>query len=158
MAAQQAAKMYDNSDVRVIESKSIGECYAALTMYDTGSGDTDEIEKELNSAMQGVVTAYISKCVRNTEMDGFMLSEGQYIGFVDKEIVSADNCRQDTAVMLADRLDFTDREICIIVRGTDSQEEEAEMIAEHIRKAHPGREVYVINGGQEIYSYIMIVE
>ena len=39
-----------------------------------------------------------------------------YSTFVGKEIVSADNDRRDTACMLADKLDFTDREICILVR------------------------------------------
>ena len=158
LAAKQAAKLYADSDVRVIESRSIGDCYAVLTMLDTSSGDADEIEREMTEAMNGVVTACVSKCIRNTEMDGFLLHDGQYIGFVGKEIVSADNDRRDTACMLADRLDFTDHEIGIIVRGADSDEAEAEEIASHIRKAHPGREVFVINGGQEIYSYILIIE
>ena len=158
LAAKQAAKLYADSDVRVIESRSIGDCYAVLTMLDTSSGNADEIEQEMIEAMNGVVTACVSKCIRNTEMSGFLLHDGQYIGFVGKEIVSADNDRRDTACMLADRLDFTDHEICIIVRGADSDETEAEEIASHIRKAHPEREVFVINGGQEIYSYILIIE
>ncbi|MBQ9429673.1 MAG: DAK2 domain-containing protein [Clostridia bacterium] len=158
LAAKQAAKLYTGADVRVIESHTIGDGYAVLSMLDVSSGDTDRIEREMNDAMQGVVTASVSKCVRNAEMDGFILSEGQYIGFVGKEIVSADNDRRDTACMLADRLDFTDREICILVRGADSTPDEAEEIAAHIRKVHSSCEVFVIDGGQEIYSYILILE
>ncbi len=158
LAAKQAAKMYSGSDVRVIESRSVGDCYAVLTMLDTDSGNADEIESEMREAMKGVTTAYVSKCIRNTEMDGFMLHDGQYIGFEGKEIVSADNDRRDTACMLADRLDFNGHEICIIVRGEDSNENEAEEIADHIRKSHCDCEVFVIDGGQEIYSYIIIIE
>ena len=158
LAAQQAAKMYEGSDIRVINSKSVGDGYAALTMLDTDSGDADLIEEELTGAMQGVVTASVSKCVRNTEMDGFMLEEGQYIGFIGKEILAADNDRRDAACMLIDRLDFTDHEICIIVRGEDSDEEETQEIVSHIKHTHRGCEVYTIDGGQEIYSYILIVE
>lgn len=158
LAAKQAAKMYSDSDVRVIESRSVGDCYAVLTMLDTDSGNADEIESEMREAMKGVTTAYVSKCIRNTEMDGFMLHDGQYIGFEGKEIVSADNDRRDTACMLADRLDFNGHEICIIVRGEDSNENEAEEIADHIRKSHCDCEVFVIDGGQEIYSYIIIIE
>ncbi|MBQ6172445.1 MAG: DAK2 domain-containing protein [Clostridia bacterium] len=158
LAAKQAAKMYSDSDVRVIESRSVGDCYAVLTMLDTDSGNADEIESEMREAMKGITTAYVSKCIRNTEMDGFMLHDGQYIGFEGKEIVSADNDRRDTACMLADRLDFNGHEICIIVRGEDSNENEAEEIADHIRKSHCDCEVFVIDGGQEIYSYIIIIE
>lgn len=158
LAAKQAAKMYSESDVRVIESRSIGDCYAILTMLDTDSGNADEIENGMREAMEGVITACVSKCIRNTEMDGFILHDGQYIGFEGKEIVSADNDRRDTACMLADRLDFKGHEICIIVRGDDSSQNEAEEIADYVRKSHSGCEVFVIEGGQEIYSYIIIVE
>ncbi|MCR5222343.1 MAG: DAK2 domain-containing protein [Lachnospiraceae bacterium] len=158
LAAKQAAKLYKDSEIRVIDSRSIGDCYAILTMLDLDSGDANEIENEMNDAMNGVVTACVSKCIRDAEMDGFLLHDGQYIGITGKEIISADNDRRDTACMLADKLDFSDHEICIIVRGDDSDEQEAEEIATHIRKAHPGCEVFAIDGGQEIYSYILIVE
>ena len=158
LAARQAANMYKESDVRVLESKSIGDGYAALTMLNTDSGDTDAIMRELSEAMSGVVTASVSRCSRSAEMDGFLLKEGQYIGFVGKEIISADNDRFDTACMLADKLDFTGHEICIVVRGKDSDPGEAEDIAEHIRRSRRGCEVFVLNGGQDIHSYILIVE
>lgn len=158
LAARQAAKLYDGSDVRVIESRTIGDGYAVLSMLNTDSGDTDAIVAELTEAMEGVVTACVSCCCRDTELDGFLLRDGQYIGFVGHDIVSADNDRRDTACMLADRLDFAGREICILIRGTDSDADEAEEIARHIRAAHRGCEVFVIDGGQEIHSYIMIVE
>ena len=158
LAAKQAAKMYNDSDIRVLESRTIGEGYAALTMLNWDLDDIEAITEELEFAMQDVTTGIVSKCCRNTEMDGFSLHDGQYIGFVDKLIVSADNDRRDTAYMLSNKIEFNDREICILVRGTDSTEEEAQDIARHIRQSHQGCEVFVINGGQEIYSYIIIVE
>ena len=158
LAARQAAGMYKKSDVRVIESKTIGDGYAALTMLNTDSGDTDAIVADMEFAMEGVVTAGISRCHRDTVMDGFDLKAGQYIGFVGKEIISADNDRRDTACMLADRLDFTDHEICIVIRGIDSEAAEAEDIAAHIRASHPGCEVFVLNGGQFVHSYLLVLE
>ena len=158
LAARQAAKLYDKSDVRVIESHTVGDCYAILSMLDLSSGDAGQIEQAMVEAMSGVVTAGVSRCVRNTEMDGFALKDGEYIGFVGKEILSADDDRRAATCLLADQIDFTDREICILVRGVDSTGEEAEQIAAHIRKAHAGCEVYIIDGGQEVYSYLMIIE
>ena len=158
LAAQQAAKMYGKSDVRVLPSKTLGDGYAVLTMLDFDGGNVDEIEKNLTAAMEGVTTASVSCCVRDAEMDGFMLHAGDYIGHVGKEIFSADNNRRDTALMLCEKLDFTDREICIILYGKDASAEEAGEIADHIRRAHRGCEVYLIDGGQDIYSYILILE
>lgn len=158
LAAKQAAKLYRGSDVRVIETKTIGDCYAVLTMLDLDPSDPDEIEAAMNESMRGVITAAVSRCSRDADMDGFSLHDGQYIGFIGKHICSADNDRRDTACMLVDSVDFEDRQICIIVRGKDSFADEAEEIASHVRKTHRGCEVYVIDGGQEIYSYILIIE
>ena len=144
--------------MRVLNSRTIGDGYAALTMFNTELESADAIERELNEAMQGVTTALVSRCSRDAEMDGFSLKAGQYIGFEGKDILSADNDRYDTACMLADKLDFDSHEICILIRGQDSTEEEAERIRQHITLAHRNCEVYLIDGGQDVYSYIMIAE
>ena len=158
LAAEQAAKLYTDADVRVIPSRSIGDGYAVISMLDLDSGDADEIEKNMNQAMEGVVTGSVTHCIRDTEMDGFSLKEGQYLGIVGKDIVSADNDRRDTAYMLTARMDFTDHQICIIIRGKDSTEEEAEEIADMLRKEHRDCEFFVLEGGQELYSYYIILE
>ena len=158
LAAEQAAKLYTDADVRVIPSRSIGDGYAVISMLDLDSGDPDEIEQSTNQAMEGVVTGSVTHCIRDTEMDGFSLKEGQYLGIVGKDIVSADNDRRDTAYMLTARMDFTDHQICIIIRGKDSTEEEAEEIADMLRKEHRDCEFFVLEGGQELYSYYIILE
>ena len=157
LAAQQAASLYTESDVRVIESKTIGDGYAALGMLNTDLGSTDEIVEELRSAMEGVITASVSVCSRDAEMDGLTMHPGQYIGFAGKSILAVNDGRADAAKALADRLDYTDHEVCILVRGRDSDEAEAGEIASYIEKQHRC-EVYTIDGGQDIYSYILIVE
>ncbi len=158
LAAEQAARLYGAADVRVIPTHTIGDGYAVLSMLDLDSGNADEIEQDMLRSMEGVVTGSVTKCIRDTEMNGFHLREGQYLGIVGKDIVSADNDRRDTAFMLTTRMDFTDHQICILVRGKDSTEEEAEEIASILRKEHRDCEVYVQNGGQEIYSYYIILE
>ena len=158
LAAEQAAKLYEAAEVRVIPTRSIGDGYAVLSMLDLDSGDADTIEKEMTASMEGVVTGSVTRCIRDTEMDGFRLRKGQYLGIVGKEIVSADNDRRDTVCMLTTRMDFKDHQICIIIRGKDSTKEEAEEIASMLRREHRDCEVYVLDGGQEIYSYYIILE
>ncbi|MDD6799931.1 MAG: DAK2 domain-containing protein [Firmicutes bacterium] len=158
LTAKQAAKMYDKSDIRVIESRNIGEGHAALTMLNTESDNADEIEKELNEAMEGVVTAAVSTCSRDTLEDNFALYKGEYIGFVGDRVISADNDRLDTAKRLVDGLDFTDREICILLFGREADMNEAEAIKSYIESEYPSCEVYVTDGGQDIFYYMMIVE
>ncbi len=154
LTAKQAAGMYKASDVRVIESRTIGDGYASLSVFCADSGNAEQITDEPNSAMQGVITADISQSVRNTEKT----RAGDYIGFVGKEIIAADKSRFNTACATVDGLDIDSHEICLLIRGDQADETEAQELAEYIRIRHPETEVFVIDGLQKIYDYILILE
>jgi len=158
LSAMQAAKMYKDAHIEVIETKNIGQGYAALTMMDTTSNDLQMILDDINMAIDGVATYCISHCVKDTEMDGLQLHAGDYIGFVDKKILFSSNERKKTAFQTVEGIDFTDHEVCIIIRGKDSTSYEEEEIKNYLKLKHPGIEVYEIDGQQDIYSYIFIVE
>lgn len=158
LAAKQAASMYKNSDIRVIETHSIGDGYAVLTMYDPEAGSTEEIVENLNMAMEGVSTYYISHCVRDAEMDGIQLHSGDYIGFLDKAILTTASLRDTCTKQLIDKIDFTDHEICLCIRGKDAPNYEFEEMCKYLKSKHPNVELYPIEGGQDIYSYIFIIE
>ena len=158
LTAEQAAHLYEKSDVRVIESTTIGAGYASLAMLDTNSGDTDAIVEDLRMAMEGVITAEISHCVRDASIDGTDLHTGEYIGFVGKNLIAAnDNCL--TAVCeTIDKIGFAGYDVCIVICGKETSEDERCEIESRIRSKYKGKEVYTINGGQEVYDYIIIVE
>ena len=154
LTAKQAAGMYEGSDVRVIESKTIGDGYAALSMLSYDSADTEFIERELNDAMQGVVTAEVSRSVRDTEG----VKAGEYIGFVGKDIITAKETRFDAACATIEGLDFSKYDFCILIRGKETTEKEAKEIENFIAEHYSGKEAYIIDGMQEIYDYILILE
>lgn len=158
LAAKQAAKLFNDSRIEVIETKTIGQGYAGLTMLDTTSNDIQQILDDINMAIEGVDTYLVSHCVRDAEMDGKQLHAGDYIGFLDKKILVASNDRKKTAFQTVEGIDFTDHEVCILIRGVDSTSYEEEEVRNYLMLKHPGIEVYEIDGGQDIYSYIFIVE
>lgn len=154
LTAKQAAKMFEGSDVRVIESRTVGDGYAALSMLNTDLGDADAIAQELNFAMDGVVTAEISRSVRDTAET----KAGEYIGFVGKDILASKESRLDAAKATVDALDLEDHEVCLILVGKDGDEGEAFEIENHVTSLCRDCEVYVIDGKQDIYDYIIILE
>ena len=158
LTAEQAAHLYDKSDVRVIESTTIGAGYASLAMLDTSSGDTDAIVEDLRMAMDGVITAEISHCVRDATIDGKEIHTGDYIGFVGKDMLSVNESRLVTVCESIDALNFSRYDFCILICGKDATDEEAEKIEAYVNSHYRGKEIYIINGGQDVYDYIMIVE
>ena len=158
LTAQQAAHLYKKSDVRVIESKTVGAGYASLAMLDTNLSDADAIVDDLTMAMNGVVTAEISHCVRDATIDGVDLHTGEYIGFVGKELISANDNRLTVALETIARIDLPTHDVCIVFCGKEATDEEATLIEKHIKDNYRGKEIYIINGGQDVYDYIIIVE
>ncbi len=158
LTAQQAAHLYEKSDVRVIESTTIGAGYASLAMLDTGSGDTNAIVEDLRMAMDGVVTAEISHCVRDASIDGTDLHTGEYIGFVGKNLLAANDNRLTAVCETVDKIGFAGYDVCIVICGKEATDEEASRIEKYIHSNYKGKEVYIINGGQDVYDYIMIIE
>ena len=158
LTAEQAAHLYDKSDVRVIESTTIGAGYASLAMLDTSSGDTNAIVEDLRTAMDGVITAEISHCVRDATIDGKEIHTGDYIGFVGKEMLSVNESRLVTVCESIDALNFSRYDFCILICGKDATDEEAQRIEAYIKARYKNKELYIINGGQDVYDYILIVE
>lgn len=154
LTARQAAGMERGSDVRVIESRTVGDGYAALSMLSFASGDADVIERELTAAMDGVLTAEVSKSVRDTDE----AHAGEYIGFVGHQILASDSSRAEAVCATVEQLAERNFEICILLRGREVAFSEAEQIRERLLSRYPEREFYVIDGMQEIYDYIMILE
>ncbi|MBO5378939.1 MAG: DAK2 domain-containing protein [Clostridia bacterium] len=158
LAANQAASLYKKAEVRVVNSKTIGDGYAALSMLDSESGDLEEIASACEEAMQGVITAEVSKCVRDAEFDGVNVKTDDYIGFVGKNILSCSENRLEAAKAATDKIELDSHEICIIIRGEDSTDEEAAELEAYVNSKYPRTETFVLEGGQHVYSYIIIAE
>ena len=157
LAANQAAELYKKSDVRVIPSKNIGDCYSVLSMLDLDSDDADSIEQNMNESMAGTLTAEISKSIRSTQMDGIEVNEGEYIGILGKKIVSSDTDCYDTTLAALKLMNPGDYSSLIILRGKTGDEAVSKDIAAYAKENYPRLEVYESFGGQNVYDFILVV-
>ena len=158
MTANQAAEIYKGSDVRVVPSKTIGEGYAAISMLDTEIGDTDAIIESLKEIIADVVTGTVSKAVRDTEMGGVSVRKDDYIGFVGDTIYVDSPDRAEAALVLAEKMNAKRYDIMLVCCGEDVSSDESDKLQKELSKAYRRTEVVMIDGGQPIYDYIIILE
>lgn len=158
LAAQQAARLYDKAAVYVLESKTLGEGYAALSMFDPDAGSIDTILGELKEAMQGVVTAMVCPAVRESHMCGVEVKPGDFIGIVGKEILCSAPTPTEAAKDLLSRLESDDKAVIITLCGKDGTSEQAEELSYFIRERFPMLESYAIDGKQDVYPFIFILQ
>ncbi|MBQ8416547.1 MAG: DAK2 domain-containing protein, partial [Clostridia bacterium] len=152
LAAKQAAGLYKKSDVRVIPSRSIGQGYAALSMLDYDSGEADLIESGMKESMEGVLTAEISRSIREASIGGLDIHKDDYIGIMGKEILASDGEREAVACKTVDHLQVDQHSVILIIRGKDATKEESARVASYIKQKYPLAEICESEGGQDIYD------
>ena len=158
MAARQAAELYKSSNVFVIESKNVGEGYAALTMLSYDSDDAQIIFNELTEATKGVKTGTVTKAVRNAQIDGIVIKENEYIGFTDKRMLASDSDKCKTAMHLLQALQAEAHEFLIVIYGSNIESSDRSDLTDALASTYPNIELYEIYGGPDAYDYTFILE
>lgn len=158
LAATQAAQMYKDANVIVINNKSLGEGHAALMMYDPTNNDPKEIEKQFYESMQNVITAEVSICSRDSEMNNLVLKEGDYIGFIGKDIVSKGADRVEAAKKMIDTIDLADSSFCIVFYNSNVKENEEELVKEYLHSKNAYLEIYTQPSGDLPHDFMIIIE
>ena len=158
MAATQAAQIYTQSSVYIVNSKSIGACYAALSAVSFDGENPDKTLALADEVIAKAKTAHVCLAVRNTEMDGVTIREGDTLGMIDKKIITA-QCERVSAIKdtVKQLLESKEHSALTVFVGKDGREDEEKMILDYV-SSFPDSEAFLIDGGQEIYSYIFVAE
>ena len=152
LTANQASSIYEKAKIVVIPTKTISEGYYALANLDPEL-PLDDLKAALEGAAASVTTGMISRAIRDTEI----AATGDFVGFSGKELLSGSPSRPEALKALAEKLDAGQADIFIIFRGADVPEEEAEALKSAFEKEYPATEVILLEGGQPVYDYILLL-
>ncbi|MBE6055303.1 MAG: DAK2 domain-containing protein [Clostridium sartagoforme] len=156
MSANQAAEIADK-DVRVIPTTTIPQGITCVTMFNPELEVDDNVEN-LKEAREMVKTGSVTYAVRDTEMDGIEIKEGNILGLIEGKIKRVGESYFDiTEEILSDMID-EDSELITIFYGADVTEEEAEEFAEKIEEKYEELDVQCYKGAQPLYYFLVSVE
>lgn len=157
MAAGQAAEMYEAAKVHVVGAKSIGLGYAAISTVDLSADDPDAVVAQMTASMDSVATGYISPSIRDADIGGVHIQNGDTMGIIGKEIVVSEADSIAAVTKLASTL-LDGRAMLTVFTGKDATEEEKSALEAHVAEKHPDAEIYFLDGGQDVYPYIFVAE
>ena len=158
MTAKQAASLCEECDVRVIDSRDIGQCYAAMTMTNYDLADADAVEENFREAMEGVKTGTVTRAVRDACINGINITKNDFIGFSGKEMLSSEKNICDTTAYLLHKMKADDCDIIILIYGNTVDDDTRQAIVKQTRSVYSFVEVYEIDGGNIDAELIAIVE
>ncbi len=160
MAARQAAELYTDAVVHVIETSDPGLGYVGLSAVYPDETDIDVIISAINEAVSLSCSGAVSTAVKSGSFDGIEVTEGDYIGFVGKKIISSRRDVIDAAMLLSDHLLGSSGTSSVLTCfcGRDSDPADNASLEKMISEKYPDTEVFFAAGGQDVYSYIFVVD
>lgn len=160
LAAQQAANTAVGKQVAVIPTKTLPQGITALFEYTNFTPDDplDDIAGAMTASLAHVRTAEITRATRSVDLDGVSVRQGQWIGLIDDVLVSADDEIPALARDLLEKAGADNYERITIYYGDETDETQANMLADSLKQHFTGQEFEVVSGGQALYPYIMSVE
>lgn len=156
MAAEQAAEISDK-DIRVIPTKSIPQGITAITMFNY-EADVDANEETLKEALEMVKTGSVTYAVRDTEMDGIEIKEGNMLGLVESKIKAVGEDYFEVAKEILESMIDEDSELITIFYGKDVDESKMEEFIAELEDKYDDFDVQCYKGDQPLYYFIMSVE
>ena len=157
MAADQAAELYKNADIRVLPSTTIGEGYYGIGAIDRDNPNVDEVITNVTEIMESIATGIVSTAIRDAEGDEVSVHTGDFIGYSGKQILSASTDRETAAKNLVERLGAASRDVMLVFNGEDVPSEEAERLVADLQTQYKDLEIMLNNGAQPIYDYIFVL-
>lgn len=157
MAAQQAVELYEGKNIVIIPTKTVVQGISALINF-LPDENADENTALMTDAIGQVKTAEVTHAVRDTELWGKTIQNGDYMGIGQGTILSAGSVLMNVTLETIRKMADKDSDMITIFYGRDITEEDAMEIAGVIEDEFERAEVDVVYGGQPVYYYFISVE
>jgi DAK2 domain fusion protein YloV len=157
MAAEQVQSIVADKRVYVIPTKTIPQGVAAAVAFQEGLEPEANVQK-MKKAMSQVRSGQVTSAVRDTQLNGIDIKQGDYIGMADGAIVASESDMLQACKQLLETMIDADTEIVTIYAGMDAVPELTEELKEFIKRSCPAAELEVQEGGQPVYPYIFSAE
>ena len=155
LAAEQAREL-TKAKLVVIATKNIPQGITAAINFNPEASEEENVEM-MRRAIRSVKSAQVTRAVRDTEMDGFDLHNGDVIGIYDRIVAKGDSVNEVAREVVAKMV--TDETAAIsLYYGAGLEASVAEELQAALQDEYPFHDVMVYEGGQQHYFYYISVE
>ena len=154
--AYQAADLYKDSKVRVIETKNIQEGFAALNSYFDDDLSSEEVYNCLLEGKDNIIPLTIFKSGKDANIDGDVAPKGSYVEAIGHHLIGYKNDIVKATIDAFNRIDdIKDKSFAFVFVGQMVNEEDTNEIIEELSKTQPQIEIGLIDGKQDVYDLLI---
>lgn len=158
LAAEQAAKLLKNKNIRVLQTKNDIQGYSALCVLTPGITDMDALVESAKRAAENVTSGDVTVAIRDAELGGFSIQRGDYLARLGGEIVAVEDSPEKALFSMLEKNDWDLCELITLFVGKNVSAQKRADLTEQLEDLYPDCEITVYEGGQEIYDYYVALE
>ena len=158
LAATQASALC-SCHVEVLPTKTIPQGIAAAMAFNPDE-DLETNVSNMTEAFQQVISGSVTFAVRETQLNGKTIHQGDFIGMLDGDLNTVSPDADEAAFELVEHMieKLGDDECSVTVYfGADVDEGRADALIARLEEKYPESEFMSRNGGQPLYSYYFSV-
>ena len=156
MAAEKVKEL-TQKNIFVIPTVEVAQGIRAAFAFDANLS-VEENVAEMTSSYEDLKCGQVTNAVRNTNLDGFEITEGDIIGLDGKVIIADSKSVDDTTLAVIDKLVDEWSEVITLYYGEGVSKEDVEKLVAKIKEKYEGFDVVSYFGGQPHYYYLISVE
>ena len=156
MAAKSAADLSVKS-VEVIPTVTVPQGLAAMLRLIPGQ-ELSQVSAEMQSAVSEIESGEITTAVREVEIDGIDVKEGEIISLHNGKLIGSNKTLKEGCITFLKTAKANDFELITMFYGQNINQEDAESMAEFIQEEYPDQIIELQYGGQPHYQFILSVE
>ena len=136
---------------------SIAGGLAVMVGFDP-DGEAEDVVQEMRDISEALLCAEVTRAVREARVDGYSVSEGDYMGFLDGELRAVEDGVEDAALKLIEKMVEKGADVVTLLTGYGLDESTAYKISEKAKLLDEQIEVEIKTGDQPLYPLQMVAE
>ncbi len=157
LAAESVKDMIDGKKVFVVKTSTIQQGLSALFMFNPQASSLENLNR-FKEAIEAVKSIEITQAVRDSKVKNVEIKEGEYMGFVDGNLVCSTKTLDESVFCALDSAKASKADIITLFYGKDVKEGDAQVVFKEIQIRYPSVDVEMYYGGQPHYHYLISVE
>lgn len=157
LAANQAQSLVKDKKIVVIPTKTVPQGITAVINY-VPDLSVEENAETMLAEIEAVATGQVTYAVRDTQIDGREIRQGDFMGLGDHGILSVGTSISGVTLEMVDAMMTPDKELISVYYGEEIDKEDAEKLSERLSEKYPDCDIELQYGGQPIYYYIISAE
>lgn len=156
-ASQACAVVGKDYNCQVVPTKTIPQGISSCVMFDSELSLEDNLS-QMKEAMENVKSGSVTFAIRDSEIDGVKVKKDDFIGILDKKIVSSHRHQINTVMELLEKMVDDNSAVITLLIGKDCDSSLVEKVKNKISKLYPDVDLDIRQGLQPVYTFLIGVE